>query len=131
MVSLQEEDKYSQHSRFFFFKQRTAYDMSLRDWSSDVCSSDLPSRRGPRHPPRRAGAPAPPARAQIGRASCRERVCNDVGISVVALSLKKKTRERHAIGIDPVRPARGPELPLGEASRGRARRGDRDFGLLG
>src|SRR6059058_3529882 len=29
---------------FFFFKQKTAYEMSLRDWSSDVCSSD-PSRR--------------------------------------------------------------------------------------
>src|SRR6059058_6508374 len=29
----------------FFFKQKTAYEMSLRDWSSDVCSSDLPGRR--------------------------------------------------------------------------------------
>src|SRR6059058_3419579 len=26
---------------FFCFKQKTAYEMSLRDWSSDVCSSDL------------------------------------------------------------------------------------------
>jgi len=26
---------------FFFFKQKTAYEMVLRDWSSDVCSSDL------------------------------------------------------------------------------------------
>src|SRR6059058_3719027 len=26
---------------FFFFKQKTAYEVSLRDWSSDVCSSDL------------------------------------------------------------------------------------------
>src|SRR3546814_4622768 len=25
----------------FFFKQRTAYEMRIRDWSSDVCSSDL------------------------------------------------------------------------------------------
>src|SRR3546814_3498751 len=25
----------------FFFKQKTAYDMRIRDWSSDVCSSDL------------------------------------------------------------------------------------------
>src|SRR3546814_3592544 len=25
----------------FFFKQRTAYDMRISDWSSDVCSSDL------------------------------------------------------------------------------------------
>src|ERR1044071_3974696 len=26
---------------FFFFKQKTAYEISTRDWSSDVCSSDL------------------------------------------------------------------------------------------
>src|ERR1044071_1686129 len=29
-------------SLFFFFKQKTAYEISTRDWSSDVCSSDLP-----------------------------------------------------------------------------------------
>ena len=26
---------------FFFFKQKTAYEIPKRDWSSDVCSSDL------------------------------------------------------------------------------------------
>src|SRR3546814_8115313 len=26
---------------FFFFKQKTAYDVRISDWSSDVCSSDL------------------------------------------------------------------------------------------
>src|SRR5213075_2571651 len=26
---------------FFFFKQKTAYEITRRDWSSDVCSSDL------------------------------------------------------------------------------------------
>src|SRR3546814_7983267 len=30
---------------FFFFKQKTAYEMRISDWSSDVCSSDL---RAPR-----------------------------------------------------------------------------------
>src|SRR3546814_9417259 len=30
---------------FFFFKQKTAYEMRISDWSSDVCSSDL-GRRG-------------------------------------------------------------------------------------
>src|SRR3546814_4756002 len=29
---------------FFFFKQKTAYEMRISDWSSDVCSSDLPFR---------------------------------------------------------------------------------------
>src|SRR3546814_8167585 len=32
---------------FFFFKQKTAYEMRISDWSSDVCSSDL-GRRGRR-----------------------------------------------------------------------------------
>src|SRR3546814_8936911 len=29
---------------FFFFKQKTAYEMRISDWSSDVCSSDLIKR---------------------------------------------------------------------------------------
>src|SRR3546814_9323973 len=29
---------------FFFFKQKTAYEMRISDWSSDVCSSDLPQK---------------------------------------------------------------------------------------
>ena len=33
---------------FFFFKQKTAYEMCGRDWSSDVCSSDLRRERGER-----------------------------------------------------------------------------------
>src|SRR3546814_19368842 len=34
---------------FFFFKQKTAYEMRISDWSSDVCSSDLtaPHRQEP------------------------------------------------------------------------------------
>src|SRR3546814_7300066 len=44
-------------SIFFFFKQKTAYEMRISDWSSDVCSSDLLGdlprtcvRGGERHP---------------------------------------------------------------------------------
>src|SRR3546814_4529859 len=32
---------------FFFFKQKTAYEMRISDWSSDVCSSDLYERCDP------------------------------------------------------------------------------------
>src|SRR3546814_5180489 len=32
---------------FFFFKQKTAYEMRISDWSSDVCSSDLLIRAQP------------------------------------------------------------------------------------
>src|SRR3546814_8447717 len=111
----------------FFFKQKTAYEMRISDWSSDVCSSDLAvAADAERDDPRqklgiarnigderehllvairqfarfvvtgqsvRPGARqlrlargAHPfeivagviARAQIGRASCRERVCQYV-----------------------------------------------------
>src|SRR3546814_801334 len=33
---------------FFFFKQKTAYEMRISDWSSDVCSSDLQTSVYPR-----------------------------------------------------------------------------------
>src|SRR3546814_20307858 len=41
---------------FVFFKQKTAYEMRISDWSSDVCSSDLCGRGTPaRVPPRCCG----------------------------------------------------------------------------
>src|SRR3546814_17409970 len=43
---------------FFFFKQKTAYEMRISDWSSDVCSSDLLAwwqRREPAATRRRSG----------------------------------------------------------------------------
>src|SRR3546814_3717009 len=43
------------NSRICFFKQKTAYEMRISDWSSDVCSSDL-SVRARRADRRRAGA---------------------------------------------------------------------------
>src|SRR3546814_5475925 len=46
---------------FFVFKQKTAYDMRISDWSSDVCSSDLGGGRGdPRT--RSRGRPSQPPR---------------------------------------------------------------------
>src|SRR3546814_3495325 len=65
---------------FFFFKQKTAYEMRISDWSSDVCSSDLVLGVDAafdgvaakldlvlRHAQRFAGGHPD----QIGRASCR------------------------------------------------------------
>src|SRR3546814_3898282 len=78
---------------FFFFKQKTAYEMRISDWSSDVCSSDLfqPMRTVKL---RLAGdlvivsqqetaiadciQVLQRMRREIGRASCRERVCQYV-----------------------------------------------------
>src|SRR3546814_2318796 len=82
----------------FFFKQKTAYEMRISDWSSDVCSSDLPAGEPlPRQVelsevpffPQEDYYCGPAALAtvlawggvdtdQIGRASCRERVCQYV-----------------------------------------------------
>src|SRR3546814_1225947 len=47
---------------FFFFKQKTAYEMRISDWSSDVCSSDLrlPIRRKKPTAIILGGAPASP-----------------------------------------------------------------------
>src|SRR3546814_2029719 len=91
---------------FFFFKQKTAYEMRISDWNSDVCSSDLAVEA--LHLPLRHGLfgfegaeegfllPRPlvgllevagylggreeeaPELLEIGRASCRERVCQYV-----------------------------------------------------
>src|SRR3546814_5037550 len=94
---------------FFFFKQKTAYEMRISDWSSDVCSSDL-ERGGllgahggqalvdlgvhARHEERRDGLQGGDVvpgclrlldtgevrvdDLEIGRASCRDRVCQYV-----------------------------------------------------
>src|SRR3546814_18606536 len=42
---------------FFFFKQKTAYELRISDWSSDVCSSDLVVERLPRLAPTTARGP--------------------------------------------------------------------------
>src|SRR3546814_10130315 len=34
-------DEFTGYLFFFFFKQKTAYELRISDWSSDVCSSDL------------------------------------------------------------------------------------------
>src|SRR3546814_10312497 len=96
-------------SCFFFFKQKTAYEMRISDWSSDVCSSDLDTTSKVSESDSRlvtaasfsrpgysakiadwsglatwlSSATAPSERSsfislQIGRASCRERVCQYV-----------------------------------------------------
>src|SRR3546814_6992500 len=95
---------------FFFFKQKTAYEMRISDWSSDVCSSDLqpvlnaiaPEKDVDGFHPVNVGrlttvggglVPCTPLGVmmlldsvipdlrgldEIGRASCRERVCKYV-----------------------------------------------------
>src|SRR3546814_2289762 len=58
---------------FFFFKQKTAYEMRISDWSSDVCSSDLRAMARTRSRASSSGA-APRAAPTSGRAPAGERV---------------------------------------------------------
>src|SRR3546814_7280723 len=53
----------------FFFKQKTAYEMRISDWSSDVCSSDLIALR------RAAQSLFPPRRRHWPPASLHRRSC--------------------------------------------------------
>src|SRR3546814_8017296 len=60
----------------FFFKQKTAYEMRISDWSSDVCSSDLrdPARaRWPDGRARRSGGTAGERRAPLAGAGRPDR----------------------------------------------------------
>src|SRR3546814_9342783 len=59
-----------QMSDFIFFKQNTAYEMCISDWSSDVCSSDL-LLDDPDLPV--ADVPADPASPSSCCARCRRR----------------------------------------------------------
>src|SRR3546814_1739333 len=56
---------------FFCFKQKTAYEMLISDLSSDVCSSDLSSRRGCGKRERSRPMPAPAPRSPSPRMSRR------------------------------------------------------------
>src|SRR3546814_3825304 len=79
------------YSFVFFFKQKTAYEMRISDWSSDVCSSDLKrilAAAQSHFPGEVVEITTNPddqsfdifvgAEREIGRASCRERVCQYV-----------------------------------------------------
>src|SRR3546814_18545260 len=56
---------------FFFFKQKTAYEMRISDWSSDVCSSDLPARSDRHRHAHRPARPRPLAGAAARRCAGR------------------------------------------------------------
>src|SRR3546814_9307824 len=74
---------------FFFFKQKTAYEMRISDWSSDVCSSDLSSstesRRGA--PSSKTVTPPPPPRSRPGP-----------GVHSIPISNSPSTPEERRVG---------------------------------
>src|SRR6187455_3563433 len=84
-------------SLFFFFKQKTAYEMVMSDWSSDVCSSDLvdvgPGGEGTIAPREHHGLDVRLV-GEIGRASCRERVHHRVDLGGRRIIKKKKKKKK-------------------------------------
>src|SRR3546814_6243247 len=68
----------------FFFKQKTAYEMRISDWSSDVCSSDLP------HPAMLEaamieGGALPEEAVMIGDTTFDILMANDAGVRAIGV----------------------------------------------
>src|SRR3546814_18443251 len=91
---------------FFFFKQKTAYEMRISDWSSDVCSSDL-------------------AVHAIGdKVQCPEAIAAQSVLAAAALAVQSH--------VDVVHPATGDTRPVSlflvtvAASRSEERRGGKE-----
>src|SRR3546814_10477285 len=84
-------------SSFLFFKQKTAYEMRISDWSSDVCSSDLAGplkSRGRKH--RAAEGGVIDVDVAIGLRARRPRRL--VGVVVDAVQVNAlRTDERHRL----------------------------------
>src|SRR3546814_8955126 len=86
-------------SSVFFFKQKTAYEMRISDWSSDVCSSDLarglPELRRARE--RRADALGlvPPRRRSSGRSRKAARRHRRVVRDAAAETVRRRDEPRH------------------------------------
>src|SRR5690349_23713739 len=87
---------------FFFFSSRRRHTRSLRDWSSDVCSSDLGAELARRDVPRRVrGARRAPRQrmdgrdvAQAARRSEERRVGKSVDLGGRRIIKKKKNRRK-------------------------------------
>src|SRR3546814_2954270 len=80
----------------FFFRQKTAYEMRISDWSSDVCSSDLGTAQAADH---RCGGAAFPAaglcRDRAGRAGRGERITQGFDVSLLP---RRQAVDRHRRG---------------------------------
>src|SRR3546814_11755437 len=85
----------------FFFKQKTAYEMRISDWSSDVCSSDLARRR-------RAGHAARPRLAADRAADRRPGRADDPASRRQPLAVRAAARGLAVLGLlPPSRRSRG------------------------
>src|SRR5881396_4284513 len=90
---------------FFFFKQKTAYEMVRSDWSSDVCSSDLPRRSsfgdgtGPLFGERVGNAGVPKRATDTKRNELPRRVLDELRHHGVARNVREMVPEAAAVGV--------------------------------
>src|SRR3546814_19667596 len=107
---------------FFFFKHKTAYEMRISDWSSDVCSSDLlrPVRARPiivQHGDRRGRLPRPCLQFLIGRAAfLRDGDISDL-LDVVKGARSNAPGTRHTLCAGDAQAGKSPRLGRSEERR--------------
>src|SRR3546814_2991950 len=75
---------------FFFFKQKTAYEMRISYWSSDVCSSDLTLMALRLYDRRRDGKLPPQGLAHVDMESDTERRAGELPVSRAARSEERR-----------------------------------------
>src|SRR3546814_4983932 len=78
---------------FFFFKQKTAYEMRISDWSSDVCSSDLRRLFRRRRLPLHAHAVIP-ARGRRGGMTSRQPFPEMMGVAKAGTAADRSEERR-------------------------------------
>src|SRR3546814_3587399 len=84
---------------FFFVKQKTAYEMRISDWSSDVCSSDLVATDPGASPEQLEAAVARPIENAISTIGSVRHVSTTINDSVVTIMIeftyeKQRSEER-------------------------------------
>src|SRR3546814_4377042 len=102
---------------FFFFKQKTAYEMRISDWSSDVCSSDLkgqPTEQPRQHTHRQeeAGPAGDPACPVERRTAARHDAMN-VRVMMQVLAPRMEHGDEADLGAEMLRVGRDPAQRLG------------------
>src|SRR3546814_13066449 len=100
---------------FFFFKQKTAYEMRISDWSSDVCSSDLSREVGCRADPFRHAPSARPGRNGRDLADAKRQPLRH-GLRPRRAAAVPQARNRRAKQCGDGRPCRNPPTAKGRRS---------------
>src|SRR3546814_12617346 len=105
---------------FFFFKQKTAYEMRISDWSSDVCSSDLTAAAAiepafPEPPP--TPAPVSAATPEASGNDAAAEAANDAGETAVPPEVAQTPVTGAPAPTTPSLPPRSAAVPVGAGAQ--------------